>query len=318
MAETDETRMGRWTRDGILYFRWSRSETLEKLAFPPLLREKLIQRVGVFLQGEESCHALDLPWRYGIFFYGPSGSGKTAAGKALARALGWNHVTIPAHEILDSHSLERALHDVTGRANQVLVLEDVERVTQAMESKLFFTLLDHAMEKSEGCLWVATSSHPEKAAKGMLIRPGRFDESIRLELPSVETRKTLLQNFVQRAGHQIDPAMVETWAAEMDGLSYAHFEELRQILVRARLEQRDLAGVSADLESFVQDQLISGDRWGEGSDLVEDLERKVRNVDPRILIASLEMTDVFKKLLEKMIGDAAEQARAALDTEVSQ
>ena len=60
------------------------------------------------------------------------------------------------------------------------------------------------------------------------------------------------------------------------------------------------------MRSFVEDQRIAGDRLGGLSDSTAELQERVRQVDPRMLLAALEMTDVLKKLMEKVIGDISD------------
>ncbi|MEO5969432.1 MAG: AAA family ATPase, partial [Bdellovibrionia bacterium] len=157
--------ISRWTREGVIKFPWGKFETLEKLVLATSLLEKLNIRTELFIKNREEFHKLQLPWRYGFFFFGPSGSGKTSAGKAIALALKWEHFTIPAHEILDAHFLERALADAVDTSERVIVLEDVDLMIRTMEPHVFFTLLDQAMERSEGFFWIANSRHAEETPK---------------------------------------------------------------------------------------------------------------------------------------------------------
>lgn len=303
--------LSRWTRDGVLNFTWSPYESFEKLAFSPHLRDRLQKRVEFFLQGEEEFHLHRLPWRYGIFFFGPSGCGKTAAGRAIAQSLDWHHFTIPAHQILDSHLLERALSEALSKKNRVIVLEDIDQMTRVMDPEVFFTLLDHTMERAEGTFWIANSRRAEDAPKMQLLRPGRFDEAIRLEPPSAELRKVLFGEFLESgelSEQDFEEAMKELVTAT-EGLTYSHFEECRQLVARLKLEQKSHEEVTGQLKSYIDDQAIAGDRWGGLSDSTAELETRVKQIDPRVLMAALDMSDVFRTLIEKVIGDAAEEAK---------
>lgn len=306
----------RWTRDGIIGFAWTPFETPAKLALPAALRERLENAAARFKGGRDAYHSARLSWRRGAFFYGPSGSGKTAASRALARLLEWPHFTVPAHEILDSHLLERALADAISAPERVIVLEDVDLMIRRMEPEVFFTLLDHALERAEGTFWIATSRHPEDSPKTQLIRPGRFDESVRFDVPQAALRKEILMNdFLvpyfpalpesEGDGERILGELVEA----TDGLAFSHFEEMRQIAAQLRMEGREAEFWGA-ARSYIQDQIIAGDRWGGLSDTTNEVNERVRHVDPRVLQAALDMTDVFRALMEKTIGDAAEKARA--------
>jgi SpoVK/Ycf46/Vps4 family AAA+-type ATPase len=308
----NQPKLVRWTRSGILEFSWSPFESLEKLVLPAALRERLIARAEALAMGEAHYHELRLPWRYGIFLYGPSGTGKTAASKGLALQLNWRHITLPAHEILDSHLFEKALFDAISEEHAVIVLEDIDVILRRMEPEVFFTLLDHAMERAEGSLWVATSRHAETIPKTQLLRPGRFDESIRMDLPQVDLRKEILTQVLGVSDEILDPPPegvmnLPTWLEMTAGLSYSHFEELRQLTARLRMEKRLAEDIQFEMKSFVEDQLIAGDRLGGLSDETARVEERVRQVDPRILMAALQMTDVFRTLIEKVVGAAANQ-----------
>ena len=305
----------RWTRNKILSFEWSPFETLEKLIASPPLKDHLMQRLHAFLIEKEHLHRLRLPWRYGMFFFGPTGTGKTAASRAIAQHLSWTHYTIPDHEILDAHLFENALHDAISEKERVIILENVDQILSRMEPEVFFTLLDHAIERAEGTLWIATTRHAESVPKTQLIRPGRFDESIRFENPSKELRiQMLIQVFDWEKVPQEEHSLSQ-WVELTQGLSFSHFEEMRQIVARAHAKKLEPEAILLEMKSYVEDQMIAGDRLGGLSDQTELLMDRVQQVDPRVLTAALNMTDVFKALIEKTIGDAAERAKLMQEEE---
>ncbi len=306
----------RWTRDRILHFPWGPFETLDRLVLNPILRERLRRIVESFQGSRDRYHELKLPWRRGIFVFGASGCGKSACSRGVARALSWDHFVIPAHEILDSHLLERALGEAVSAPARVIVLDDVDLIIKRMETEDFFTLLDHSMDRADGTFWVATSRHPEDTPKTQLIRPGRLEDPIRLERPSPNLRRELLQSLAGAAlpdapaapplGEDELPPLtpLDEMVENTEGLTFAHFEEIRVILARVQAEGRK--GESwTELENYVKDQFIAGDRWGGLSDLTEKLNQRVAAMDPRVLMAALDMTDVFRALMDKVIGDAA-------------
>jgi SpoVK/Ycf46/Vps4 family AAA+-type ATPase len=308
--------MLRWTRDQILSFSWTPHESVENLVIAPALRERLERLTSTFREGRDTYHGVKLSWRRGVFLFGRSGSGKSAAGRAIARALNWEHFTIPAHEILDSHLLEHALADAISRPERVIVLEDIDQIISRMEPEVFFTLLDHAMARADGTFWIATSRHPEKAPKTQLLRPGRFDESIRLEPPSAPLRNQMLMNdfivpFFPTVAEDEEKLLADL-VEQTDGLSFSHFEEMRQIAALMKIDRRE-SEFWDTLRSYIQDQIIAGDRWGGLSDATTDLGERVRQIDSRVLTAALDMTDVFRALMEKTIGDAAENAKKVSD-----
>ncbi len=302
----------RWTRSGSLSFSWSEHETVEKLALHSGLRERILTLSQRFGNGREHFQSMRLSWRKGLFFFGPSGSGKTAASRAIARSLNWSHWTLPAHEVLNAHLFETALAEAVSKSARVIILEDVDRMIRTMETEDFFILLDHAMERADGVLWIATSKHPELTPKTQLVRPGRFDESWRFDVPAPLLRKEILMNdfmvpFFSTLSQDEDQLLGEL-VEETHGLTFAHFEELRQIAAQLKLSDR-LPEFWIEARSYIQDQIISGDRWGGMSDKTTEVRERVQAVDARVLEAALDMTDVFRRLMDKVIGDAAEKAR---------
>jgi SpoVK/Ycf46/Vps4 family AAA+-type ATPase len=311
----DKPQLCRWTRNKILEFEWSPFETLDKLVISSNLRDHFTQRLSAFLIEKSHLHSLKLPWRYGMFLFGPSGSGKTAASRGLAQHLKWSHYTIPEHEILDSHLFEKSLHDAISKNQRVIVLDNIDQMLSRMEPEVFFTLLDHAMERAEGSLWIATTRHAENVPKTQLIRPGRFDESIRFEQPSKDLRIQMLIQVFDWERISEEGSSLSEWVEMTQGLTFSHFEEMRQIVARARARELDPHATLAEIKSFVEDQVIAGDRLGGISDQTEILMDRVQQVDPRVLTAALNMTDVFKVLIEKTIGDAAERSKLMKDEE---
>ena len=108
----------------------------------------------------------------------------------------------------------------------------------------------------------------------------------------------------------MEEATLSEWTQETVGLTFSHFEELRQIIAKLRLEKQGASEILLAVKAYIDDQIIAGDRWGGVSDMTQDLQERVKQIDARLLMAALDMTDVFKRLIEKVIGDAAEEAKA--------
>lgn len=296
----------RWTRSGLISSMWNPFETETRLILDPGIREKIHRISAVFLQSQEDFHRLKLVWRRGLFVFGGAGSGKSALARGIAQQLGWTQISIPGHEILNAHTLESALADSTRGRPAVIALEDVDEMLRRIDPYAFFQILDHWMLHSDGVFWVATTRHPELVPKAQLVRPGRFDEAIKLIEPTHEIRLKLLEEVLPM---EMDRNFVLECAQLTEALSYSHLEELRHLVVRLRVEGADSAGIAAAVTDYIDTQQIARDRWGGLSDQTAEVEERVKHVDPRILLSALDMTDVFKRLMEKTISDAWAQAQ---------
>lgn|GEM_PF-1042377 len=297
----------RWSRQGWLAFAPPPHEDPSRLVFDAELRNQLERLSRAFRDGRENFEALRLPWRRGLLFSGAAGQGKTAATRAIAHNLGpaTPYITIPAHEISHAGLLERAfadalVHLAPATGPSVVILDHLDEMITRMEPHEFFNVLDHALERSRGTLWIATTRHAELLPKTQCVRPGRFDINVRFDGPPLPLREVLLRNLP--LGLANDSSFHELLELT-EGLTYAHFEELRQICATLLMEGREYEIADA-VRGHLRDQLIAGNRQGGASDLTEALGRRIEEVDPRTLQAALNMTDVLGALMEKTLEAA--------------
>ena len=309
-AQTSSPHAYQWSRHGWLPFPPPRHEDPARLIYDAPLRATLERLARLFRDGRENFEALRLPWRSGLLLSGPAGQGKTAATRALALFMGKTtpYITVDSSEITGAGALQKALSDLltfqqTLPAPRIVVLDQIDQMIARMETQEFFSLLDHALARSEGTLWVGTTRHAELLPKTQSIRPGRFDRSLRFEGPSLELREVLLRNLPLGLS---DENSFRELLELSEGLTYAHFEELRQICAGLLLEGREHEIPDA-VRSHMRDQLISGDREGGVSDSTSEVNRRVTEVDPRVLRAALDMTDVIEALMEKTLDAAFEK-----------
>lgn len=317
MAESGGLRA--WTREGWVTYPWADHETVDRLAYTPQVRREVDRVKALFLKGPAVFKDLRIPWSFGTCFYGPSGTGKSAASRAIAKALGWAHCTIPSHEILDSHFLERALAEAVSGQKRVIVLENVDQIIRRMEPEEFFGLLDFSLERSEGIVWIATSRHPELLPKTHLIRPGRLERLVRFDPPDEATRRALWLELLvphfssvdsdtgaDAAG--LDEPALQGLVERSEGLTQGHFEELRRVSARLRLEDRQME-LLTEAESYMGEQVLVPDRMGGVSDSTLELRDRVDQVDSRTLLAAMDMADVLKRVMKKVIADAFEDSQ---------
>ncbi len=280
------------------------------MVFDAQLRGALERIAQQFRNGRENFEALRLPWRRGLLLSGAAGQGKTAATRALALFMGKNtpHITLNAHDVTGAGAFQKALSDAliffdSLPAPRIFVLEHLDQMISRMETHEFFSILDHALARSQGSLWIGTSRHAELLPKTQSIRPGRFDQSLRFEGPTIELREVLLRNLPLGLS---DENSFRELLELTEGLTYAHFEELRQLCANLLLEGREFE-IPNTLRSHLRDQIIASDREGGVSDSTAEANRRITEVDPRVLRAALDMSDVLQALMEKTLDAAFEK-----------
>lgn len=305
-----------WTRTGLVQKNWGSHESFEALVFSPRLAAQ-VQKIALGLLGaQEICAKARVAWRRGAFVWGPPGGGKTAVTRAVALLLGWRHVTISGAEILDVHHLVRALHESAAINQAVIVIENIDQILRRIDTGVFLDIFDDVSNRSEGLFWMATTRRPEDVSKIQLVRPGRFDDSLRIANPDAETKRKYYATYIEpiMTTLGIDAALSKQENLPLleanDQLSFAHLEEMRCLLVRVLMDG-DSAKVGQELSTYCQEQVIGFNRWGGRTEQALELEERVRHTDPRHLLSALEVTDAFKRVIELTVGSAAEALIAA-------
>jgi SpoVK/Ycf46/Vps4 family AAA+-type ATPase len=171
-----------------------------------------------FLRGVESSvqveKGMDPP--PGVLFHGPSGCGKTFAAKCLAASLELPVIQVRAADVLDkwlggSESILRSLFArARAAAPCILFLDEIDSIasnrtegdSNDFTSRILSTFLNEmdgvssAVTKSR-VLVVACTNRLE-SLDAALLRPGRLEEHLHLELPSIEDLDEILKVLLAR------------------------------------------------------------------------------------------------------------------------
>jgi transitional endoplasmic reticulum ATPase len=152
----------------------------------------------------------------GVLFHGPSGCGKTFAAKCLAASLELPVIQVRAADVLDkwlggSESILRSLFArARAAAPCILFLDEIDSIasnrsegdSNDFTSRVLSTFLNEmdgvssAVTKSR-VLVVACTNRLE-SLDAALLRPGRLEEHLHLELPSTEDLEEILKLLLAR------------------------------------------------------------------------------------------------------------------------
>jgi transitional endoplasmic reticulum ATPase len=176
----------------------------------------------------------------GILLYGLPGTGKTLLAKAVANEANANFISIKGPEIFSKYvgESEEAIREVFQKARQVapciLFIDEIDSIATRRGSRSdsgvgdrvvnqLLTELD-GIESLEGVTVIAATNRPDLIDPA-LLRPGRIDRDIEVEIPDLEARKKILEVHTRDMplSEDID---IEELAEELEGYVGSDIESL--------------------------------------------------------------------------------------------
>jgi len=167
----------------------------------------------------------------GILLWGPPGTGKTLLAKAVAAQARANFIVVNGPELLSRWvgAAEQAVRELFAKARQaapcVVFVDEIDTLAPArgkfagdsgVSDRVVGQLLTE-LDGLQGCsnvLLIGATNRPDALDPAML-RAGRFDLQIKIDLPDLSSRLSILQ--VHNADRPLENVSLEAWAAQTEG-----------------------------------------------------------------------------------------------------
>lgn len=196
----------------------------ELLILPDTNSDRVLAGIKSFWEKEEAFRIHKLLWKRGLLLWGPPGSGKTSLIQLLSREIVLRnglalfadspHVASKALEMLRQVEPSRPL---------VVILEDVDAIVKEYGESQLLALLDGEVQ-IDNVVYIATTNYPELLDKRLVNRPSRFDEIIKIDMPTAEARSLYLSTKAPRL--RANPEELADWVFATKNMSVAHLREL--------------------------------------------------------------------------------------------
>ena len=168
------------------------------------LKQELHDTVGLVLRHAEEATEYGINWN-GLLFHGPPGVGKSFFARALAGEFKLNFIPIATSDLVSEYTGEgpgrvvAAFRFAAEHLPCLLFFDEFDAVgenradTTDAQSRDTLTQLLQSLEeyRSEPTLLVAAATNDLESLDPAVMRPGRFDRHIRLDLPDAKGRSAI-------------------------------------------------------------------------------------------------------------------------------
>ena len=224
------------------------------------IREELLTAIVEPIRHPQKYARVGITAPSGVLLWGPPGCGKTLLAKAVANESNANFISLKGPELLNKYvgESERAVRQVFVRARSsipcVIFFDELDALVPKRDdtlseasSRVVNTLLTEldGLSNREGIYVIAATNRPDIIDPAML-RPGRLETLLFVDLPGEEERVDILQTISRRVGIKFSNA-IATVARECKGFSGADLENLVRRAGYAAIKRDD----EIQLQDFV-------------------------------------------------------------------
>ncbi len=229
--------------------------------------KEILSEIVDFLENPKKYESIGAKMPKGALLVGPPGTGKTLLAKAVA-----GEANVPFFSISGSEFVEMfvgmgaaKVRDLFKQANEkapcIVFIDEVDAIGGKRDGRIggndereqtlnqLLTEMD-GFDGSKGVVILAATNRPESLDPA-LLRPGRFDRRVPVELPDLQGREAILKVHAKKVQMQpnIDFGAVARAAAGASGAELANI--VNEAALRAVRDGRKLV-TQADLEESVE------------------------------------------------------------------
>jgi transitional endoplasmic reticulum ATPase len=246
------------------------------------LKQEVRDTVGLVLQHSEDAERYGIEWN-GILLHGPPGVGKSFFARAIAGEFGLNLIHVSTGDLVSSlvggsaRNVDKAFDTAMRNLPALLFFDEFDSIAQRrdqnpdQESRRTVNQLLTALEANRGerRLLVVAATNSIEHLDPAVIRPGRFDRHIRIDLPDADARRAIfeaeLSDRPTDAGIDLEELVRSTEGMTPAALSKivdsAALEVFRQASATGRRLELDETHLLAAVERYGGQDRPTVERW---------------------------------------------------------
>ena len=226
------------------------------------IREELLTAIVEPIKSPEKYERVGITAPTGVLLWGPPGCGKTLLAKAVANESRANFISVKGPELLNKYvgESERAVRQVFMRARSsvpcVIFFDELDALVPKRDDMLseasarvvntLLTELD-GLGSRQGIYVIAATNRPDIIDPAML-RPGRLETLLFVDLPSPEERVEILKTLARNRPIEITPEVAQLVREQCDNYSGADLESLKRRAGYAAIKRNDTFIALADFQ----------------------------------------------------------------------
>jgi transitional endoplasmic reticulum ATPase len=170
------------------------------------LKEEVRDTVGLVLEHPEDAERYGIEWN-GILLHGPPGVGKTFFARAIAGEYGLNLMHVSTGDLIggiqgqSAQNIDKAFQTAARNLPCLLFFDEFDSIAQRrdnspdQEARRTVNQLLTSLEayRDERRLLVMAATNNVEHLDPAVIRPGRFDRQIRIDLPDAKAREAIFR-----------------------------------------------------------------------------------------------------------------------------
>lgn len=204
-----------------------------------------VKEIADFIKDAQKYAAMGARMPKGILLYGPPGTGKTSLARALAGETQAAFFAASGSQFIEMYvgvgpSRIRELFTkartalANGAPAAIIFIDEIDAIGGKREfegSSEYRNTLNELLAQLDGFnkdehIFIIAATNNVNMLDAALIRPGRFDRHIKIDLPNEADRQAILIHFIEKTQHQVSLKTLEKVAHDTHQFSPPELENM--------------------------------------------------------------------------------------------